>query len=369
MIRATVDAAALGAALRAGVAQPKGTLPVLGHALVEADAEGLRITTTDLQTLVATRVDATAESFGSVCARADLLAAAMVGGGVVELAEETGHLLVKRKPRSRVRIETLPADNWPIPLAMKWKPAGLDTKEFTRAVNAVAYAAARNDVRYYLNGICVGTDMVVCSDGRRMALADVRYGGQSFIVPIEAAQALRRALAEGGDIELGGVYEKEHTTLAIANDRERVEIQLVKQHNLPEFRRAVPNTEPAGQFNVAAAALRETVKRIRPFCETRLNVNGKLALSFGAGVRLQDGAAWIESGDRENRDDIPAAAMGEYAGAIDSAVDVTYLAGFIDAIDAERIRVEYHDFNDGTFVLRAAGEENPVTHCISRMRL
>lgn len=197
---------------------------MLSHALLEADAEGLRITTTDTQTLVSVRIAAEVAEHGKVCANADFLGAAMLGGGSIELVEESGYLQVKRKPRSRVRVATLPPDAWPQPENMQWKSAGLDKAEFARAVSAVHYAAGRNDVRAYCNAICVGKDLVVSADGHRMALIDVHFDGKDLLIPIETATVLRRALSNGGDIELGGVNINEPSTLAVVTDAGRVSV-------------------------------------------------------------------------------------------------------------------------------------------------
>lgn len=370
MIRATVDAAAVAVALRSGCAQSKGTLPVLACALLEADAEGLRITTTDLQVLVAIRIGADVAEHGKTCARADLLAAAMTGGGNVELVEESGHLVVKRKPRSRVRVETLPPDQWPAPDNLQWQSAGLDTKEFARAVNTVAYAAARNDVRPFCNAICVSKDLVAATNGHRMAVVDAHFAGTEFMVPIEAATFLRRALAEGGDIELGGAHIKEPSTLAVVTDRERVEIRLLQRGGMPNFHVNVPHDEPRGQFEVDVDALRNSVKRIRPFCETKITAAGKISLSFGARMRLDGEAAWIESGNGESRDDLPAESIGGLAGGIADALDITYLASFLDGVDFERVRIAVHGDKFGhKFVLRDAGRESSAVHVIMGMRL
>ncbi|HPG94804.1 MAG TPA: DNA polymerase III subunit beta [Dokdonella sp.] len=370
MIRATVDAAAVAAALRGGVAQPKSPLPVLACAFIEADADGLRITTTDLQTLVSVRIKAEVAEHGKVCADADLMAAAMLGGGQVELVEDSGYLQVKRAPRSRVRVATLPPDTWPKPENMQWKAAGLDKAEFSRAVNAVYYAAGRNDVRAFCNAICVGKDLVVGADGHRMALFDARFDGKDLLIPIETAAVLRRALSNGGDIELGGVNINKPSTLAIATDAERVEITLLQCNGLPHFRSAMPANDPAGSFVADTDALRNSVKRLRPFCERTLKVGGKSWRVYGVRLRLDADAVWLETPDRESRDGIPGDAVTEAQGSMDHALDITYLRDAIDAIETPQTRIElFASVATHSFVLRAIGDERAATHVISGLRL
>lgn len=372
MIRATVDATAVAAALRSGCAQAKGTMPVLGCALIEADAEGLRITTTDLQVLVAIRIGADVAQHGATCARADLLAAAMTGGGSVELVEESGHLVVKRKPRGRVRVETLPPDQWPQADSRKWKPSGLSATTLRQAVDNVAYAARRGDVRPYCAAICVTRDAVVGCDGHRLALFDASFDGPDFLIPIEAVAPLRRALAEGGELHLGGADPKYPAAIAVVTDTARTEIMLLSPMALPGFRALVPIGDAGGRCVVNTEALRRSIKRLRAFCETALTTAGKRWLTHSAFFRVEASAVWLETPDRENRDDLAAEHAAECSGTIAHPLDITYLADTLDAIESERTLIELHASHDAThhqFVVRAVADDCLATHLISGMRL
>lgn len=368
MIRASIDATALASALREGCAQIKGTMPILAHALIEADDAGLRITTTDLQVLTATHIGATVVERGALCARVDLLSAALMGGGQVELVEEDFHLVVKRSPRSRMRVPTLPAADWPQPDGMTWCSAGIEADRFARAVNAVAYAANRADARPFCRAVMVANDFVAATDGHRLAIVDGEFGNNpNLLIPIEAVPHLQRALAEGGQIELGRAKTGQVSTLAVSTDSQRTQITLIADGYLPSnLRGAIPSGQPVGEVAVDVGALRTCIKRVRAFCTSvKETMNG-------ARIALLDGNLHLESLDAENLDALSADHATDCSGSMRHGINIAYLQDFLETCAAERASIACHE-TPGTharhgFVLRAIGDGLDVTHVIAGVR-
>lgn len=368
MIRASIDAAALASALREGCAQIKGTMPILAHALIEADDGGVRITTTDLQVLTATRIGATVVERGALCARVDLLSAALTGGGQVELVEEDFHLVVKRSPRSRMRVPTLPAADWPQPDGMAWCSAGIEAESFARAVNAVAYAANRTNARAFCRSVMVTRDYVAATDGHRLAIVDGEFGNNpNLLIPIEAVSHLQRALADGGQAELGGARPGQVSTLAVSTDSQRTQITLIADGNLPSnLRGIIPSGQPVGEVVVDVGALRTCIKRVRAFC-TPVNENRD-----GVRVVLLDGTLHLESLDAENRDALSAEQATDCIGGMRHGINIAYLQDFLETCAVERASIACHEMPGEHakhgFVLRAIGDGLDATHVIAGVR-
>ena len=371
MIRAKIDAGHLAAVLRAGVASNKSTLAQLAHARIEADAEGLRITTTDLRTCIATRTKAEVSEPGALLAKADLLSAACIGHGAVELIEEAGVLVVKRGARSRVRVDTLPVGQWPANDRLNWSPAGLQGAELAKAIHAVAYAAARMDIRPFCNSVCIGKGFAAASDGHRLAMFAIDYSGPNLMIPVEAAITLARALADGGDVEIGEPGNKEPSCLAAVTDLERIEVQLFKGSSVPLFDALFPAIPENGWLVADTAALKETVKRMLPFCERVITTKGAKQLLRGAWLRVENGNVWIEDAGLENSDQIGGDTAPECGGAIRAALDLSYLMKFLDAANTERVRIAQHgqQESDSRFVLLPVADGDQGRHLIAGLKL
>lgn len=373
MIRVTVEAEHLAGVLRAGVSQNKGTLPILAHALIEADAEGLRITTTDLQTLIATRVGAIVTEHGAVCAQVDLLAGACIGGGSVELIEDKpGVMVVKRGKRSRCQVPTLPPGEWPVSDKIVWTDAGVDSVVLGRAIAAVLYATDRNDIRPYCSGVCLTKTAAYGANGHRMAAYSLDYAGPDLVIPTAAAGALARMLSDGGAVELGTVGTNPIMAIACTTDLERIEVKTLQHNGLPQFGAMFPIAAPNGTMVVDVAAMRTTGARLKGFCERAIVAKGKTSISRGARVVLENGAARVEDAPGENCDEIAQEHMHTCSGSISAGLDLALLVSAVDAIDAEKLELSQygdHDSRSSMFLLQAQSDQQHARHLIMGMTL
>ncbi|MBY3434860.1 DNA polymerase III subunit beta [Rhizobium laguerreae] len=178
------------------VIESRNTIPILSNVLLEADADGLRVTGTDLDDIVATdRAVANVEQEGSICVDAKLLAEiAKKAGGDISISLEADRLTVK-SGRSVFKLATLPATDFPSLAAGKFD-ATFDI-DLAALLAPAAFAMSTEETRFYLNGVFVhlqedGDQFIraVATDGHRLSRHQMAYPGESafagVIIPRKA---------------------------------------------------------------------------------------------------------------------------------------------------------------------------------------
>lgn len=195
-----------------GAISASSTLPILANVLLEADADGLKLTATDLDMTISARVDACAGAEGAITLPAKRLYAI-----ARELPEESVDIDggTIRCGRSRFTVAGLGKDEFPAFVGSA--PLGeytLGQKALGAALRLTAFAASDDETRYVLNGVLFdfAGDMrqqrrldVVATDGRRLAHHAVDCSGDGahkFILPNKAVAELAHLLGQEGDVVL-----------------------------------------------------------------------------------------------------------------------------------------------------------------------
>src|SRR5437660_9684683 len=163
---------ALGAVVR--VVPNRATLPILGHVLLEAGAEGLTLTTTDLEVGIRTSVPAEVAEAGATTVPAKLLA-----GVVGELNEDRVTMTLKddrlriSAGRSNTTLATMEAAEFPPgPQPADGEAIRLPREQLLTAIGRVRPAASTDEARAVLTGVFVRRDgehlTLVATDGHRL---------------------------------------------------------------------------------------------------------------------------------------------------------------------------------------------------------
>lgn len=354
MIRANVKAADLAGALRDGVAKATGILPTLQHALVESVDEGLRITTTDIETIVRTVIPAEVKTGGAICAHAGLLKAATASGAelALEAEDRAESIIVKRGPRARVKVPALPVDVWPVFDTFEWKPAAVAWQDLATAIDVCEYAASRKDIRPFCTAVCISRDYIACTDGgARVAFMAVAYDGRDMMIPIRSAGLVRKYLGPGCELEVGFVGG-EPFQVRVKSGTDVVQVKLFSPQAIPNLPAVLPTTPPRAAAKFERTALRAAVARLLPFVTPRDSKTGALPL-----VRIVSGDGFVrfESRDGENSDE---AAIVETSGDLGGGINLSLLADTLDAIDTDVVTLA--QFGEATardmrFVVTADG--------------
>ncbi len=189
----------------------RSMLPVLGNVLIQAEDGFVRLTTTDLEIRISTKVEAVVEEAGSTTAPARKLTSLIgcfVGADVSFEIDEKDHIRL-RCATSHFTLLGLPAVDFPPEAEFEFKRE-IKAKEndFKRMIGAISYAVSADDSRKVLTGILLSVRdsqlTLVATDGKRLAMQEkspeeVAGGDGDAIIPLKAASEARR-LMEGDEL-------------------------------------------------------------------------------------------------------------------------------------------------------------------------
>ena len=233
-----------------GVIEQRQTLPVLSNILVTARNGVLAFTATDSEVEIEARatVDGLDEGEITVPARKfiDICQALPSGATVAFELDDDGRVHI-RSGRSRYSLTTLPAGEFPTTDEIADESGFVIAQsELKRLIDLTQFAMARQDVRYYLNGLLleVGPQNVkaVATDGHRLAVArlDGTTGleeARSIIVPRKAVLELSRLLtAEDSELKV----RVGTNAIQLTIDNVRLTSKLI-DGKFPDYGRVIPD--------------------------------------------------------------------------------------------------------------------------------
>ena len=274
-------------------------LPILNCALLQALDTGLTLTRSDRERqlrapLLATEVDGQGELAVDARKLGSIIAA--LPTAAVVRARHTGERLtltasVGARTVSRFTLGTLPGSDYPLmdldpardgdgPAAGTADPATagksgaplsrltLPGKRLAAVINATSFAMAKQDVRYYMNGMLLEwrgeTLLLVATDGHRLADVGLRAAvdgeaGQA-IVPADTVTILAKIGAETGDADL--TLEMRQNRMAVAWQGGDLVSKLI-DGRFPEWRRVVPRRQHEAQWRLPVAETTAALGRVK----------------------------------------------------------------------------------------------------------
>ena len=200
-----------------GVVERRQTLPVLANLLIQADAQGLSLTGTDLEVEMIARCAVPIEQPGEVTIPARKLAdiwRALPDGADVSVVVE-GERATIRSGRSRFTLATLPAADFPkVESGDSDVVVNLGQHQIGKLIDQVSFAMAQQDVRVFLNGMLLevgdNTLRAVATDGHRLAMASQTCETNSQSGAIKQAIVPRKAV-----VEMGRLLDEEDENLSL----------------------------------------------------------------------------------------------------------------------------------------------------------
>lgn len=254
-----------GLAAVRGVVPTRYTLPVLACVRLDADSDGLRLTATDLDVTVSTRVRAEVDGTGTAIVHAKRLAdlVKLLTHHTVRLTMGADGLVVEAG-RSRTVLESMPADEWPTPPTIAATTAATVRADvLADLARRVTFAVSGESSRPILNGVLWEirrhTLTMVATDGYRLATATATLpkpveGDADLIVPPRALDALTRLTTEG---TVSLTWTDNH--ISAETDGGSVQARLI-EGPYPDWRRIVP-TSAEGWLTVGCDALIQATRR------------------------------------------------------------------------------------------------------------
>ena len=274
-----------------GVLEQRQTLPVLSNILISARDGALAFTATDSEVELEARVAVDDWSGGEITVPARKfidICQALPGRAKVEFGLDEGNRAHIRSGRSRFTLTTIQSSDFPTTDEI------VDESEFViaqnelkRLIDLTQFAMARQDVRYYLNGLLLEITpqqvKAVATDGHRLAVAqfDTVTGmeeSKSIIVPRKGVIELARLLT-AEDVELRVRVGTNAVQMVV--DDVRFSSKLI-DGRFPDYGRVVPDAERCDKrLSMDRESLRQCLVRTSVLSSDK---HRTVRLTLGAGT-------------------------------------------------------------------------------------
>lgn len=339
-----------------GVVERRQTLPVLGNILVQANAQGLTLTATDLEVELVAQLPLEVEVGGETTLPARKLldiCRTLPDGAWIEIAVDQDRATV-RSGKSRFTLATLPASDFPVIEELKSVQVfSFPQKELKELIDRTHFSMAQQDVRYYLNGLMLELDKkgirCVATDGHRLAMCELpaKTGvndSQQVIVPRKGVQELLRLLENDEnevDIQIGSNH------IRISTPAIRFTSKLI-DGRFPDYKRVLPKGGDK-QIQADRGFLRQALAR------TSILSNEKYR---GIRLSLDENVLRIQAHNPEQEEAEEELEIHYGGDPLEIGFNVTYLLDALGALPGEDVRIILSDANSSCLI-----EEGGSGHC------
>jgi len=325
----------------------RSPLPILQGVLCEVAGGVLRVTGTDTEVTIRTKLEVEVIEEGRTLIPAKLAAEAVrkLPVGAVTVSAADGEVeITGNGPRFRLRELTV--DDYPsVPGGIGDGGTPVDGDVLTKALTQVGVAASTDEARPMLTGVLFETEQdalrLVATDSYRLAVRDLDgvEGTASTLVPFRALREIGRTIGDPKmSVDLG---DREAT---FSSERGRLTARVIEA-NFPNYRQLLPDSYP-NRLVVAREALLDAVGRASLVAEDHIPV--RLSMHSG-GVELS--VSRQEVGEETEHIE------GEYTGEdMTIAFNTRYLTDGVTAVDTADVVVDTIDpLKPG--LIRGAGED------------
>ncbi|MCQ9206794.1 MAG: DNA polymerase III subunit beta [Omnitrophica bacterium] len=193
----------------------KATLPILSNILLETQGNLIKITATDLDIGISSKIQIKPESEGAITLPAKKFI------DIIKELPDSQEISFSAKKNNVATIECgkivfkiigLPKDEFPQPPEFKNKNAITLPQKFLKdMISITAFAVSKDETRYVLNGVLFTiknkTIKLVATDGRRLAVVEKKLQSETTlneqaIIPTKTIQELNRLLGEEGFVKI-----------------------------------------------------------------------------------------------------------------------------------------------------------------------
>ena len=330
------------------VVERRQTLPILSHVLLNAEAENIQVTATDMEVELLVEMAEKPEKTGAIAlpARKMLdICRALPADSSLTLNDEAGKAKVT-SGRSRFTLSCMPAREFPAIGAFETRAEiMLTTDVVADLLESTNFAMAHQDVRYYLNGLLLEIEnskiRAVATDGHRLALTDADADitvpdGLQLIIPRKGVLEIIRMMNAAGDtvrLSIGDGHAK------INVNNQSLTTKLV-DGRFPDYERVIPrqgdNRVIANRELLRAGLSRASILSNEKFRGIRLILSENLVTAVAHNPEQEEAREEIEV---------------EYNGEpIEIGFNVSYLLDVLGVIRTDNVILDFIDANSSCLI-------------------
>jgi DNA polymerase-3 subunit beta len=334
----------------AGTVENRHTLPILSNVLIERKSKEILCVATDLEIqITATTKDSTntKEHMCSVTVGAKKLQEilqALPDKTQVTLEVEENRLLVKAG-KSRFKLQTLPVEDFPkLPEKEPLEKITIQQGELKSLLLLVQYAMAKQDIRYYLNGLLLVMEenhlKAIATDGHRLGFALIPLKAsqekKEIILPSKTVRELTKQLNDKEEPITIEIMEKQ-IRFSFSNV---VLVSKVIDGKFPDYNRVIPSGNQK-QIEVNRLLFLQTLRRAKILSNEKFS-GVRLILTTG-NLRI----VCSNNEQEEAQEELEVKYEGE---ALDVGFNVTYLIEVLDNLTSETVLCSFGDANSSALV-------------------
>jgi len=347
-----------------GVVERKQNMPILNNILLTLTNETLSITATDLEVELVAETKVETETPGETTVPGRKLydiCRALPDGADIHI-NQTNEKVTVRAGRSRFTLATLKATDFPVvDEVAAQQTIRVPRKDLKRLLQKTHFAMAQQDVRYYLNGLCLETTnqtfRAIATDGHRLALSEVALKeatdlNEQVILPRKGVMELERLLDDEGDLELS--LGSNHIRAQINNIR--FTSKLI-DGQFPEYDRVLPK-DCHHVVTADRGLLRQALQRAAILSNEKYR---------GVRLDLDENKITIEANNPE-QEEAEEALEVQYGGEkMEIGFNVNYLLDALGAVEEDQVELGLSDANSSCLI-RAPGTK-ATRYVVMPMRL
>jgi DNA polymerase-3 subunit beta len=371
-MKLSIERSALLKAVNAvrGSVERKATIPILANVLLAASGEQLSITGTDLDIECRTVAPAEVSKPGQITVACEILRdiASKVGASdkISMEVEKGGDTLIVKSGRSRFKLNTIPATDFPSLNVGKFDATFVITSDhLTGLFSKTEFAISDEATRYYLCGTYLhpiardnASVLRACAtDGHRLAMIDVdgpegSHAMPGVIVPRRTVTQVI-ALCDTAD---SVTVEVSTSKITFETETTKLTSKLI-DGQFPDYMRVVPlgNDKP---LSVARQDFVDAIARVSAI-KTERSPAMKLSMGDGAVV-----LSMANSDTGTSSDELDAEYVSD---PMEIGFNSRYLAEICSEIDADRIELKLADPGSPTII--APVGDSGATYVLMPMRV
>jgi len=331
------------------IVERRHTLPILSNLLLEASADKVTLTATDLEMQISLSLQGVAN--GEVSTTVSARKLLDISRSLAEHAQITidiqDNRLQLKAGKSRFNLQTLPANDYPL-MAKAQGETGLVLEiaqnTLKKLLKQVEYAMAQQDIRYYLNGLLFEVNgnrlNVVGTDGHRLCFTTTElvqnYEKQELILPRKTVLELIKLLDDSDEnvsIEVG----TNQVNFSFSGIRL---ISKVIDGKFPDYTRVIPvghqNSLTVDRLTLLLAMQRASILSNEKYRGIRM-VLGRDSLRLISSNSEQE----------EAEEELEISYSGD---ALDIGFNVTYMIDVLNNVDSETVTFSFADANSSCLV-------------------
>jgi len=233
------------------ISSTKTNLAILQNVLLEAEDNSLKLSTTNLEMAIKTKIRAKVEEKGKTTVPSQIFLnyVNLLDKATLEIQQVGEELIIKSK-KSQTKIRTIPAEEYPIiPKTEKNIKFQISGELFKKALKQVNFTASPTETRIEISGIylkfhspkeneltLVGTDSYRLAEKVVPKVKTTTKGKINIIVPVKSLIDLDKIISNG-TIE---IYPSENQILFIDQNTEIISRTIIG--NYPDYKQIIPQS-------------------------------------------------------------------------------------------------------------------------------